>query len=184
MEPREAEWIARWQAGDTAAFDRLYARYVGWVMAYLRRSGFEPADADDLAQEVFVRLVKSIHTFDAGRGAFVPWLATVTRNVARRSWGGRPPPDHLDPEMAEAVFAAAEDAAARPETREEIEALRGCIDALPPDLARFVRLRYVEGMTTRGMAEAERLAEATVRLRLGEAKALLEKCLQSKGVEP
>jgi RNA polymerase sigma-70 factor (ECF subfamily) len=181
MEPREAEWIARWQAGDRAAFDRIYARYAGWVMAYFRRSGFDPADADDLAQEVFVRVLKSIHTFDAARGAFVPWLATVARNVARRSWGGRPSPDHLDPEMAEAVFAAAEDAA-RPETREEIEALRDCIDALPQDLARFVRLRYVDGMTTRGMAEAERLPEATVRLRLGEAKALLEKCLQSKGV--
>ncbi|MBM4019028.1 MAG: RNA polymerase sigma factor [Planctomycetes bacterium] len=182
MEPSEAELIARCQAGDRAAMERLYQVHAGWVMAYLRRCGFGPADVDDLAQDVFVRLMKSLHTFDPRRGALVPWLATVARNVARRCWRGRPSPDHLDPEMAEAVLAAAEDAAARPETREELRALRGCIEALPPDLARLVRLRYVEGMTTRGIADAARLPEATVRLRLDEARTLLEECLKSKGV--
>jgi len=181
MESRETEWIARWLTGDNAAMDRLYESHAGWVRVYLRRCGFAPADADDLTQEVFVRVIKSLHTFDARRGAFVPWLATIARNAARRSWAGRPSPDHLDPEMAEAVFAAAENAD-KPETREEIEALRGCIDALPPDLAKIVRLRYVEGMTTRGIATAENLPEATVRLRLDEAKAALERCLKSKGV--
>jgi RNA polymerase sigma-70 factor (ECF subfamily) len=181
MKSRETEWIARWLTGDNAALARLYESHAGWLRAYLRRRGFAAADADDLAQEVFVRVLKSLHTFDARRGAFVPWLAAIARNVARKSWGRRPSPDHLDPEMAEAVFAAAENAD-KPETREEIEVLRDCISALPPDLAKIVRLRYVEGMTTRSIATAENLPEATVRLRLDEAKAALERCLKSKGV--
>jgi len=181
MEPGETDCIARVLAGDGTAFERLYESHAGWVRVYLRRCGFTPADVDDLAQEVFLRVLKSLDTFDAARGPFAPWLATVARNVARKSWARRPSPDHLDPEMAEAVFAAAENAD-KPETREEIEALRGCIDALPPDLARIVRRRYVDGMTTRGIATAENLPEATARLRIDEAKAALERCLKSKGV--
>ena len=68
------------------------------------------------------------------------------------------------------------------QAREELAALRLCVDALPPDLARLVSLRYVEGLATRAIAETERMPEATVRLRLDEARAALERCLKSKGV--
>ena len=66
--------------------------------------------------------------------------------------------------------------------REEREAVRLCVDRLPPQLGRIVRLRYVEGRTTRGIAETTAIPESTVRLRLKEAMALLEQCLQSKGI--
>lgn len=168
--------------GEAIAFTQVYARHEGRVKAYFRRRGFGPADAEDLTQEVFVRIFKSLHTFDAARGPLGPWLATVVRNVARRRWQRRTPADGLDPEMAEALLAAPEDPAGSPEAREQVAALAGCIESLPPDLARMVRLRYVEGLTTRGIADATRMAEATVRLRLSEAKELLERCLKGKGV--
>jgi RNA polymerase sigma-70 factor (ECF subfamily) len=168
--------------GEALAFADLYRRSQGRVKAYFRRCGFSPADVEDLTQDVFIRIFKSLHTFDAARGPLSPWLATVVRNVARRRWQRRTPADGLDPEMAEALLAAPEDAAGSPEAREQTAALAGCIESLPPDLARMVRLRYVDGLTTRGIAEASRMAEATVRLRLAEAKGLLERCLKAKGV--
>ena len=66
--------------------------------------------------------------------------------------------------------------------REEADAVRDCIDALPDELARVVRLRYVAGRTTRGIAGATGIAEATVRLRLTEALRRLRRCLAAKGV--
>ena len=168
--------------GEGIDFTYLYSQHEGRVKAYFRRCGFASADVEDLTQEVFVRIFKSLHTFDAARGPLGPWLATVVRNVARRRWQRRTPAGGLDPEMAEALLAAPEDPAGAPEAREQMAALAVCVESLPPDLARMVRLRYVEGLTTRGIAEATRMAEATIRLRLAEAKELLERCLRAKGV--
>ena len=70
----------------------------------------------------------------------------------------------------------------RPELREEIDALAECVDALEPELAAVIRLRYVEARTTRGIAELIGLSESSVRLRLTNAARLLELCLKKKGV--
>jgi RNA polymerase sigma-70 factor (ECF subfamily) len=154
---------------------------MGRVRAYLLRSGFGPADADDLAQETFLRAFRSLATFEVERGSFVRWLGAIARNVARRRWHRRREPDSFDPELAEEMFAAPDNPGESPEAREEFQAVRACVDALPAELARIVRLRYVEGRTTRGVSAAAGLPEATVRLRLKEACALLAECLRGKG---
>jgi len=182
METHESELIRRALGGDASAFARLYVAHVGRVRAYLRRCGFAPADVDDLAQDVFVRALRSLRTFDLDRPTAGPWLGAIARNVARRAWHRRAPAQDIDPDLAEAVLAADEDPRPASEVREEEGALRDCIERLPPDLVRIVRLRYVDGLTTRAVADAVRLAEATVRLRLEEAKGLLEKCLKAKGI--
>jgi RNA polymerase sigma-70 factor, ECF subfamily len=167
---------------DAVRYDQLYADHAGRVRAYLHRCGFAPADVDDLAQDVFLRAFRSLHTFDAARGTAGQWLGAIVRNVARRQWSRRANAQTIDPELAEAVLADDGPAAEAPETREELAALRQCIAVLPPDLGRIVRLRYVDGLTTRGIGNAERLPEATVRLRLDDARAALTRCLKSKGV--
>ena len=181
MDRNESELIARAAAGEDAAFQALYAGAAGRVRAYLRRSGFAPHDADDLAQETFLRAFKSIRTFDPQRGSFPSWVGAIARNVARRRWRRRAEPDSFDPDLAEEMFPAADNPSASPEAREEIEAVRACVDALPAELARVVRLRYVDGRTTRGIGAATGLPEATVRLRLKEAGAILAQCLKEKG---
>jgi len=165
-----------------ADFESLHAAHAGRIRAYFLRSGFPDSDADDLTQETFIRAFKSIRTFDPDRGSFRTWLAAIARNVARKRWGQRAAPDHFDPEIAEDVFAAPDNRTGSAEAREEIDALSECIDALPANLARVVHLRYVQAMTTRGVAAETGIPEATVRLRLSEALALLEGCLRAKGV--
>ncbi len=182
MNDDQRQLIARAAAGEGEAFEALHAAHAGRVRAYLLRSGFRPADADDLAQETFLRVFKSLSTFDAGRGSFASWLGTIARNVARRRWQRRRGPENFDPDLADEMFAAAADPAASPEAREEIGAVRACVDTLPADLSRLVRLRYVAGLTTRGIAADVGMPEATVRLRLAEAGELLCKCLTAKGI--
>ncbi len=59
--------------------------------------------------------------------------------------------------------------------------MRDCISCLPRELAEIVRLRYVEGRTTRSVGERMGMPEATVRLRLEQAQSLLAQCLKGKG---
>jgi len=182
MAAEEPELVARSLEGDDAAFQVLYRGHAGRVKAYFLRSGFAGADADDLVQDVFIRVFKSLHAFDASRGTFAQWSAVIARNVARRHYPRRTDPEQFDPQLADEVFSGPENPGQSPETREEVDALAGCIESLPPVPARLVRLRYVDGRTTRGVAAAAGIPEATARLRLQEAMGLLETCLKEKGV--
>lgn len=169
--------------GDAAACGALYDANARWVKVYFLRSGFSQADADDLVQETFTRAFRSLETFDAGRGPFRPWLAAIARNAARKRWSARKRPENFDPELAEDVLAGTDDPHGSAELREEIAAVRLCVAALPDDLRRVVSLRYIDGLTTRGIAAEVRLAEATVRLRIEEARRRIEQCLRGKGVK-
>lgn len=175
------ELISRCLGGDARAFEELYAAYAGRVAGYFLRSGFRPADADDLTQETFVRAFRSLDTYDERRGSFPLWLSAIAKNVARRSWSRRAEAEGFDPELAEEMFAAPENPSQTPEAREETGAVRDCVSVLPAELGGIVRLRYIEGKTTRGIAAFTGIPEATVRLRLKEAQALLEQCLKGKG---
>ena len=177
MDEGDAQLVAAQRAGRPGAFEALHTRHAPRVRAYFRRSGFRPADAEDLTQETFVRVHRSLDTFDPQRGRFGTWLATIARNLARRAWRRGGPAEHFDPELAAEVLVGPDDPAAAGEQREQIERLRGCIDALPAELATVIRLRYVEARTTRGIGAAVGLAEATVRLRLAKARQALARCM-------
>jgi len=182
VDEREAELVLRCLSGETSAFEALYGAHAGRIAAYFLRSGFARADADDLTQETFTRAFRSLGTFDADRGAFRPWLATIARNVARKRWGRRAEPGNFDPELAEDVLAGADNPQTAAQQAEEIDAVRDCVSRLPEQLGRIIRLRYVEGRSTRGVAAATGIPEATVRSRLGEAYERLARCLAAKGV--
>ena len=178
----DAEWVSRALAGDGGAFDSLYNAHARRVKVYFLRSGFGPAEADDLTQDTFIRVYRSLRTFDPRRGRFSLWVSTIAKNVARRRWSRRKQADNLDPELAEDVVAGGENPRTEASAREEVEAVQDCISRLEPELQEVVRLRYVRGLTTRGIGEQLDMPEATVRLRLKEAQGRLQHCLQAKGV--
>lgn len=180
-ESEELRLILDCQAGSRAAFESLYRMRAPRAKAYFLRCGFSPADADDMVQDAFTRLLTSIGRFDPQRGAFAAYMATIIRNVARKRWARRTHAQDMDSELAQDVLQDTGQSPS-PEQREEAAAVGECVSRLRVDLAALVRLRYVEGYTTRKIAEMTGMAEATVRLRLDEAKALLEQCLRAKGV--
>ncbi len=183
MDERQQQLIDMARAGDDAACGSLYNDNARWVKVFFLRSGFADADADDLVQETFTRAFRSLDTFDSARGPFRPWVAAIARNVARRRWSARKSPQSFDPELAEDVLVGADDPPASAELREEADAVGQCVSALPDELRRVIRLRYVSGMTTRGISAETGLAEATVRLRLEDARRRIERCLRGKGVQ-
>lgn len=170
--------VTRYRGGDRGAGAALYQRHGRRVKAYLRRSGFSSHDADDLAQEIFMKAFRSINTFDPARGAFATWLGAIARNAARKAWRTVARPGDFDPHLAGEVFAAAADD--DPAAREELQILKGCVAQLDEDHRGLVRMRYYDAMTTRGIAAGTGIPEATVRLRLDEAMGLLVACMRKK----
>lgn len=182
MDAKDLQLIQACRAGEEAARQRLYAAHAGRVMAYLLRSGFARADADDLLQETFLRVFRSLGTFDPAKGAFAGWLGAIARNVARRRWARRTDAERFDPELAEDTLLAKGLPDGDPASREEMGLLRAGIAELPEELRRVLELRYVEGLTTRAVGESAGLPEATVRRRLQEAFAALRARLRAAGV--
>lgn len=182
MSEQDAQLVGRCLAGDQSAYESLYGQHARRIKAYLARSGFKGADADDLTQETFVRAFGSLAGYDASLGSFGGWLSAIARNVARRHFNRRGDARNFDPELAEQTLAVESNPGHAAEADEEADAINDCISRLPEPLAGIVRLRYVEARTTRGIAAASGMPESTVRLRLGEAMAEIERCLKSKGI--
>ncbi len=179
MNTRESQLILQARAGVSDAMESLYHSHVGHIRAYFARCGFRPPD--DPTREVFLLAMRSLETYDQSRGDFAGWLSDIARDVALKQWRRREPPANFDPELAEQTFASPTNPHESPEQIEELTAVRECVAALPPRLAVLAHLRYVEGRTARGLAEATGLAESTVRQRLDEARGLLRRCLNGKG---
>jgi RNA polymerase sigma-70 factor (ECF subfamily) len=74
--------IARAQAGDESAFGELYARYARYILRYMYVRTREPELAQDLTQEVFIRVIKGIGGLQyRGEKMFLGWLYTIAGNV-------------------------------------------------------------------------------------------------------
>lgn len=161
--------VGRARDGDRAAYSALVAvhQQVAFRVAYLV-TGSAP-DAEDAAQEGFVKAYRSLHRFDTGR-EFRPWLLTIVANEARnrrRSTGRRlayetravrvaPPPPGLTP---------AEEAEAS-ETR---RMLLDAVNRLPEPERLVVGLRYFLELTEAETAAAAGIPRGTVKSRMWRA---------------
>ena len=183
--------ISRCLAGERDAFVELHAAHAAAVAAFFRRGGFDGGLAEDLTQETFLRAWRSLNTFDADKATFRTWLAAISRNVARREWSRRTPErfgerfdEHFDKKLAGDVFAEPGDFADNLADAETLAGLNDCVDRLAQqdaEAARLIRLRYVDALTTRGLAARLNIPESTVRLKLSQAHGQLEKCMKTKG---
>jgi len=182
----EAHWdqqcIARHLAGESDAFADLYSAHAGQVKGYFLRSGFDAGIADDCTQQTFLHVYQSLDRFDASRGGFHTWLRAIASNVTRKRWRKRSFTEEVfDPELADMMLQDDESPEAGQVLREEIAALSECAENLPEDSENLIRLRYVDALTTRAMAERLEVPESTIRLRLKQAKEMLLVRMRGKG---
>ena len=159
--------------GDDRAgltFVRRYQRRLyGLALGILGDAG----DAEDVAQEAFIRIFRHAPVFDARRGSVSTWALTITRNLAIDSIRVRRgvPTDPDDRVFVELTSTERQpDAAAV--TRDEIVRLRSALARLPLDQRRVVLLAALYGRTAADIAEGESipLGTAKSRIRIGMAK--------------
>jgi RNA polymerase sigma-70 factor (ECF subfamily) len=170
VEPRvESELVARARGGDRAAYSRLVAEHqaVAFRAAYLVIGG--PAEAEDAAQEAFVKAFGALGRFRDG-APFRPWLLAIVTNEARnrRRAAGRRANLVLRAEAAEpaATARSAEDEAL---ARAEREELLRALEQLRPADREIVSYRYLLGLDEAETAQALGCARGTVKSRLSRA---------------
>ena len=186
-ESSERALIRRARAGDHDAFAELVMSHADRVYGALRRFGLDLDEADEVAQEVFVRAWRGLSRFEE-RSQFSTWLYRIAFNEAQRRLSRRPTaraapdPDRED----DPILALPESPELGPDAqtleREFEVALEEALDQLPADWRTAVVLRDIEGLSTHDAAEIVGVREAAFKSRLHrgrmQLRALLEPYLQ------
>jgi RNA polymerase sigma-70 factor, ECF subfamily len=178
----ESDLIRAAQGGDTTAFSEIVKRYqraVYRVAFGLTRNG---SDADDLAQETFVRAYQAIGRFRIGEPMF-PWLARIATNQALSLFRRRKrrPETPLEP-LVEAgqQWGVEDDPAEHTAEREQHRHLLEAFDQLKPEHRAVLVLRVVEDLSYEDIAQSLNVPIGTVMSRLSRARAALKAWLAAR----
>jgi RNA polymerase sigma factor (sigma-70 family) len=168
--------MARYCAGDAAAFEALYARYRGPVYRFFRRQ-MPAADADECHQEVWLKVINARHAY-AAAGAFRPWLFTIAHHALTDRHRRQLKHDARDPN-AEPDECPAPDAdpAGSTERARTAAALYQAIGALPVAQREALLLRESVGLSTAEIARITGTSEEGVKSRLRYAMQKLRTAL-------
>ena len=171
----ELRLVRQAQAGDLVAFERLYRANERKVFGLCFRLSSDPALAEELTQEVFVRAWRKLSSF-RGESAFSSWLYPLTVNVAlseRRSRRRR------DARIVATEDPASLERAPRSPAPEAGFDLEKAMAALPPGARAVFVLHDVEGRTHEEIAQLLGLAPGTSKAQLHRARRLLREALAS-----
>ncbi len=185
IETSDLELVRRVQRGERAAFDLLVRRYQHRVIKLVARLLRDPAEAEDVAQEAFVKAYRAIGSF-RGDSAFYTWLYRIAVNTARNAMASRQRrPLDYEADLGEGQQAALESRLRHVDTP-EAAALSGEIQAtvdravaeLPEDLRTAILLREVEGLSYEEIAAAMDCPVGTVRSRIFRAREAIDRNLK------
>jgi RNA polymerase sigma-70 factor, ECF subfamily len=180
----DSNLVTRCLGGDETAWEQFVRLHTRQVYALCYRFTGSGAEAQDLTQEVFLRVFRSLKSFRSSEGSLGTWLARLTRNLLI---------DHYRRSRQERVTDSIEDrlpvieetgGASRPDQalagREASEVLQRALQKLSPDLREAVILRDLEEMEYREIAKVLEIPEGTVKSRINRGRAELGRLLRSR----
>ena len=170
--------LGRLKASDPRAFETLVVAYQHRVFGIALRMMRDPVEAEDVAQEVFLRAHRGIERF-RGEAKISTWLYAITSRVCLNRLASPARRRRVDDDDAIASMPSAEADPAAEAARGELEAaLHQAIAELSDDRRLVVILRDIEGLTYEEIAEALALEPGTVRSRLHRARTELKDKLE------
>lgn len=165
---------------DRDAFVRLFQHFAPRIKGFLRRQGLEASAAEDLAQEVMLRVWRNAASFDAAKGSVAAWIYTIARNAqidaVRRE---RHPTVEFEEEHASVDTQPAPDQVLI-ERRRAVQ-VRAALQALPLDQAQVVEQSFFLHKPHAQIAAELKLPLGTVKSRLRLAFVRLRGALQGEG---
>ena len=168
----EASLLARAQAGDVSAFERLSLAYASRLYMLLLRLLGDRGEAEDVAQEVMLRAWQGIARFQ-GRSSYFTWLYRIAVNEASRALekrGRRPAGVSIGAHELQLPASAAHDPTRQAENSELRRALGQALAQLPPQLRTAIVLRDIEGLSTQEAADIAGVSQAAFKSRLHQAR--------------
>lgn len=182
--------VRRCVAGDTVAWEDIVRQFNRRIYNLCYRFSGSPDDAQDLTQEVFIKIYRTMSSFDPGKAAFVTWVTTVTRNLLvdhfRKGKYDRMT-DSLDAPMGEegdglALGSQIQDKGQTPDERlqslETKELVHQALQKLSPELREAVILRDLQDMDYKDISQVLRIPEGTVKSRINRGRTELARLLQ------
>ncbi|HJV48483.1 MAG TPA: sigma-70 family RNA polymerase sigma factor [Geothrix sp.] len=173
--------VRRVRSGEVEAFEGLMARTEGRILALAWRILGDRHLAEDAAQETFLRVFRSLHTFRLGE-PFEAWMIRIAVNVCHdlaRKRGPLPVPlDSLDHLEGEAISLAAEEAVLLQQRRALV---RQALASLPQAERTALVLRDLEGLSTEDVARILGVRPVTIRSQVASARAKLQALIQNLG---
>lgn len=171
----EGSLLERAKAYDPQALAELYDRYAPKMYAYIYRRVGDVALAEDLAGELFLRVLRSIRGGQAWRDSFSAWLYRIAHNLVVDHYR-RLPPQPVEP-LAVSIEQVGDDPASVAEFVAEGERLRMAIRRLTPDQQQVLALRFGEGLTAVETARIMRKSTGAVEALQHRAVASLRRIL-------
>ena len=168
--------------GTIEALERLYDRYSSLVYSAALRILRDGVLAEDVTQEVFLRLWRRPQSYDPARGRFVSWLMSITRNRAldeQRRVSRRLRLEETGDEATDAVPSTDrfDDPALAAAIGDERAAVRAAMETLPPQQRRVIELAYFGGLTQVEIAALTNTPLGTVKTRVRLAMSKLRVAL-------
>ena len=182
VENGDLSLVRRVQAGERAAYDLLVLKYQHKVVKLVMRYVRNPADAEDVAQEAFIKAYRALPQF-RGDSAFYTWLYRIAINTAKNALVSRDRNvgayeiDAHGPDEGSEMASRLRD----PDTPEGLalsdeirDIVHAAIGALPDDLRTAIMLRELEGLSYEEIATAMNCPVGTVRSRIFRAREAID----------
>jgi len=185
----DSQLVVRCVRGEAPAWEELVRRHTRRVYNLAYRFTGNRQEAEDLSQEVFLRIYRTLPTYRAVHGEFTTWLTSVTRNLLidhyRRTRRDRLT-DSLDAENSPAERKAAP--VRRPDETAAATELSGqvqrALQQVSPELREAVILRDLQGLDYREIQQVLQVPEGTVKSRINRGRIELARLLTQMGVGP
>jgi RNA polymerase sigma-70 factor, ECF subfamily len=184
-----ATLVRRCKAGDAVAWEELVRQYNRRIYNICYRFTGSPDQAEDLTQEVFIRMYRSLDSYDAEKAAFTTWITTMTRNLLvdhfRKTKHDRVT-DSLESSVTEdeegpTLGDQIQDASAAPDatlaSRETKTIVHRALQKLSPELREAVILRDLQDLDYRDIAKVLKVPEGTVKSRINRGRTELARLL-------
>ena len=178
-----AELVRRCRAGEGSAWEEIVSVYSRRIYNLAYRFTSRADAAEDLTQEVFIRVYRSLDQYDPKYGDLQNWLMRLARNLVIDDYRRRQraPQDDYAEDLEEHTYhlpTGAGSAQADLERRELGAQVQAGIDKLPPDLRTCVILRDIEELSYQEIVDLLKIPEGTVKSRINRGRIELAKILR------
>lgn len=185
MTESDAEVIDRARLGDPLAWEKLVVRHTRRIYNFCYRFVGRADQAEDLTQEVFIKIFRNLANYKPESGNFVTWLISVSRNLLidhyRQSRDERVTVSTEEDEefsLLETMPANVPSPEAEVEKSEKVALLKKGLSRLSPELREAVILRDIEELSYQEIVNILKIPDGTVKSRINRGRAELAKHLQ------
>jgi RNA polymerase sigma-70 factor, ECF subfamily len=169
----EKDLVARCRGGDDDAWRELVDRFGSKVYAISYHFTMKREDAEELSQEIFLKLFENLHRYDGGF-PLIAWIVSLSRNLCIDRYRRRKREKSfrfVSDDAVAPLLRSADDPAADALQKERTKILFSALAEIPEDLAEILVLRDLEGLAYDEIGRALSLPDGTVKSRLFRARA-------------